>query len=897
MTEWYNKSINEVKDEYNTDLETGLSSAEAEKSLNKYGPNSLKKGKIRTPIQMFIEQFKDALVIILLLSAVVSALLGEVTDALVIAIILITNSSLGVFQEYKAEKSLAALKEMTAPEALVIRDGKKQQLEANKLVPGDVVTLETGDYVPADMRLFAVSDMKVEESALTGESVPVGKDSNINEKEKLSVGDQHNMAFMGTAVTYGRGKGIVTATGMDTQMGEIAGMLDENERETTPLQHRLDRMGKKLGIIVLIIVAFVVLVGLMRGIVFFDIFMTGISLAVAAVPEGLPAVVTIVLALGVQRMIKKHAIIRRLPAVETLGATTTICSDKTGTLTQNQMTITTMYMLDQVIEVTGEGYKPEGDFRVDNEKVNIQEKPGLELMLKAALLCNNAELTAGEEGEYKILGDPTEGSLVVAAAKAGYKKDEMESTYERIKELPFDSDRKRMSTINKTPEGDIAAFVKGAPDEMIEVCSHYYSNGEKKELTGEVKNKLLKQNENFAEQALRVLAAAYKITGDKDDYQVEEVESELVFLGLMGMIDPPRREVADSVRVCRKAGIRPIMITGDYPITAKAIASELGIYSEGDRIIPGHELEELDDIQLREAVMETSVFARVSPKHKSRIVDALQKNKQVVAMTGDGVNDAPALKEADIGIAMGITGTDVSKEASDMVLTNDNFASIVTAVEEGRHIYENIKKFIRSLLSCNIGEIITLFLALLIGMARPLVPIQILWVNLVTDGLPALALGVDPEEEDLMNKSPRDPEEGIFAGKMGFNVASQGIFIGLITLAAFYIGESNYSLQVGRTMAFATLSFSQLWHSLNSRTMRYSLFKIGFFTNKYLIAAIVISAILQLSVMFIPFLQDIFKVISLNIGQWLMIIIISASPVLFVELLKLLGLTYERKVK
>lgn len=905
MTYWYQKSVEETVKEQKTDLKNGLTNEEARKRLEKMGPNKLKEGKGRTPFQMFLDQFKDVLVIILLISALISAFLGETSDAVVITIILILNATLGVVQEYKAEKSLAALKEMAAPDAVVLRDGQQQKIRASALVPGDIVLLEAGDYVPADLRLFSTTDLKIEESVLTGESIPVDKTAKRVQREKAPLGDQRNIAFMGTAVTYGRGKGIVIATGMETEMGQIAGMLEKHDREPTPLQKRLDQMGRKLGLITLIIVAIVIVAGLLRGIKFFDMFMTGISLAVAAVPEGLPAVVTIVLALGVQRMIKKHAIIRRLPAVETLGATTVICTDKTGTLTQNQMTVKAIYLANRIIEVGGEGYKPEGDFYLkvgeeegnqekdassDVKSIDPQSDEDLSLLLKAAALCNNAELTRNNrDKDWDIIGDPTEGALVVATAKAGYQKEKLEAGYPRIKEFPFDSHRKRMSTINQTPAGNQLAFVKGAPDEILKICNSYQKNGQVITLDEESRREILSQNERFASRALRVLAVAYKPVNQ--DYKLDQIEAGLTFIGLIGMIDPPRREVAGSVKTCKEAGIRPVMITGDYPVTARTIAAELGIYQEGDRIITGAELEDMPQSELEEAVLKTTVFARVSPKHKSRIVKALQKNNQVVAMTGDGVNDAPALKESNIGVAMGITGTDVSKEAADMVLTDDNFTSIVTAVEEGRAIYQNIKKFIRFLLSCNIGEILALFLAIISGLPRPLIPIQILWVNLVTDGFPALALGVDPADSDLMQRPPRDPNEGIFAGKMGFNIITQGIYIGFITLISFYIGHIYYSLPVARTMAFGTLSLSQLCHSFNSRSERYSLRRIGFFTNRYLLLAVAFSAALQLGVMLLPPLQGIFKVTPLTGSQWLIILLISLSVIPFVELLKAMGVT------
>jgi Ca2+-transporting ATPase len=903
MKKCYQQSIDEIVKYSKTDLKIGLSSPEVKKRLDEVGPNQLEEKKGRTPWDMFLEQFKDVLVLILLISALVSFILGEVSDAIVIAIILILNATLGVVQEYKAEKSLAALKKMTTPNALVIRDGKQAKIEATQLVPGDIVLLESGDHIPADLRLSMVTSLKIQEAVLTGESLPVEKTAERIHEDNISTGDQDtgdqdNMAFMGTAVISGRGRGIVVATGMKTEMGQIAGMLEEQKQEETPLQKKLNQVGKKLGLIILIVVGLVVLLGYLRGIEFFEIFLIGISLAVAAVPEGLPAVVTVVLALGVQRMIKKHVIVRRLPAVETLGATTVICSDKTGTLTQNQMTVRKLVLPEKKIEVEGEGYQPVGKFYQTEQEIQPQTNSDLSLLLKGAVLCNNAELQKNNDNEqWEIIGDPTEGALVVTAAKAGYNKKKLEQDYPRIKEFPFDSDRKQMSTLHQTPDGSQIIFVKGAPDQVISVCTYYQKNGTKKEMGESIKNKVLSQNRELAEEALRVLAIAYRLV-DKENLdeikEIKDAEKELIFLGLIAMIDPPRKEAIESVKTCMKAGIIPIMITGDYSLTAKAIASELGIYHLGDRIITGEELEKMSQSKLEEAVGNTTIFARVSPRHKRRIVSALQKNKQVVAMTGDGVNDAPALKESDIGIAMGITGTDVTKGASDMILTDDNFASIVAAVEEGRKIYQNIKKFIHYLISCNLGEIVTIAGAIFIGLPYPLIPIQILWVNLVTDGLPALALGLDPAEKDIMQIPPRDPNKGIFSGKMGFNIFSQGIFIGLLSLSAFYIGISFYSLEIARTMAFATLSFSQLAQSLNSRSQKFSIFRIGLFTNLYLIMAIFISGLLQFLVMVIPSLQVIFKTVWLDLNQWWIVVILSLAPILYVELLKLTKLTYTK---
>ena len=898
MKKCYQQSVDEVVKYSETDLKIGLSAPEVKKRLDKVGLNRLEEKKGRTPWDMFVGQFKNVLVLILLIAALVSFILGEVSDAIVIAIILILNATLGVVQEYKAEKSLAALKKMVAPAALVIRDGRHTRIEAAQLVPGDVVLLESGDRIPADLRLYRATNLKIQEAVLTGESVPVEKKSELIDKEDVSLGDRNNLAFMGTAVISGRGRGIVVATGMETEMGQIAGMLEEQKQEDTPLQKQLNQVGKKLGLIILIVVGLVVLLGYLRGIPFFEMFLTGISLAVAAVPEGLPAVVTVVLALGVQKMTKKHVIVRRLPAVETLGATTVICSDKTGTLTQNQMTVRQLVLPGKNIEVEGEGYQPIGKFYQTGQEIQPQIDPDLSLLLKGAVLCNNAELQKNNDNEqWEIIGDPTEGALVVTAAKAGYDKEKLEEDYPRVNEFPFDSDRKQMSTIHQTNGGNHIIFVKGAPDQVISYCKYYQKNGIIEEMGESIRNKVLSQNRELAQEALRVLAIAYRFVGKENLGEIKEIkdaEKELIFIGLMAMIDPPRKEAIESVKTCLRAGIHPIMITGDYSLTAKAIAAEIGIYHSGDRIIVGDDLEKMSQSELEEAVGNTTIFARVSPRHKRRIVRALQKKNQVVAMTGDGVNDAPALKESDIGVAMGIAGTDVTKEAAEMILTDDNFASIVGAVEEGRKIYENIKKFIHYLISCNLGEIIAIAGAILIGLPSPLIPIQILWVNLVTDGLPALALGLDPTEEDIMRRSPRDPNAGIFSGKMGFNIFSQGIFIGLITLVAFYLGVSFYSLEIARTMAFATLAFSQLSQSLNSRSEKYSIFKIGLFSNPHLTLAILISGCLQLLVILIVSLQVIFKTVFLTLDQWWVVIILSLSPILYVELLKLMKLTYKK---
>ena len=900
--QYYLKSMEEIEQELNTSISRGLDSTRAEQLLEKIGLNQLKEGKKRTVWHMLSDQFKDILIIILLASAAVAVLLGEVTDAVVIGIIVFLNAILSVVQENKAEKSLDALKRMTVPEALVIRDGKREKIKSTMLVPGDIVMLEVGDKIPADLRLVDVTDLSVQESILTGESEPVEKTNHtiVNQGE-VSLGDRLNMAYMGTTAIAGRGKGLVVATGMDTEIGHIAGMLQEQKKEPTPLQKKLNQVGKNLGIIILSIIVVVVLLGYLRGIPFFDMFLTGISLAVAAVPEGLPAVVTIVLALGVQQMIKKNAIIRRLPAVETLGATTVICSDKTGTLTQNEMTVRKLVFPEREIEVDGVGYQPSGQFRERNTPIQPDEDEAISLLLKAVTLCNNSYLRKMEGKEqWEIVGDPTEGALVVVGEKAGYRKEVLENKYPRLRELIFNSERKRMSTIHQSPEGKVFLFSKGAPEQVLACCNTFRSDSKVFPLSQSQKEKVIEQNNGLALEALRVLAVAYREINtqeledivNKNKLDVDKTESNLTFLGLIAMLDSPREEAVEAVKICRRAGIRPVMITGDYKLTARVIAEQLDIYRPGDNIITGSELEKMSQEELEEVVMKTTIFARVSPRHKMRIVLALQKNSQVVAMTGDGVNDAPAIKKSDIGIAMGITGTDVTKEAADMVLVDDNFSSIVSAVEEGRKIYQNIQKFIHYLLSCNLGEILTIFVAILMGWPRPLLPIQILWVNLVTDGLPALALGLDPAEKDVMRRPPRNPKEGIFSGKMGFNIFSQGFFIGFITLIAFYYGYSKYSLDVGEAMAFGTLSFSQLWHSLNIRSDKFSIFKLGIFSNHYLIMAILASGFLQLSVMIIPFLQSIFQVVTLTPSQWALLILISFTPIPYVELLKRLKLTH-----
>ncbi|KAB3530483.1 calcium-translocating P-type ATPase, SERCA-type [Alkaliphilus pronyensis] len=868
-TETFKMDIDTLLKDLEVDPNLGLRDVDVEKRRNEYGDNALEKKKGETLFAKFFNQFKNFMVIILLVAALVSGLLGEFKDTIIISIVVIINAILGLIQENKAEKSLEALKNMTTPLAKVTRNGTLLQVKSTELVPGDIINLESGDYVPADGRILEESSLRIEESALTGESVAVDKTIEAPVGDRVPLGDRRNMVYSTSMVTHGRGKIVVTNTGMNTEIGKIAKMLEGESKLKTPLQVKLEDLGRYLGILALSVCAVIFLLGYYQGRPLLEMFMLAVSLAVAAIPEGLPAIVTIVLSLGVQRMIKKNAIVKRLPAVETLGTASIICSDKTGTLTENKMTVTKLYTYDEKTEAIG------------NELNSNESK---KLTLEIALLCNDSTITE-EKGEKKEIGDPTEIALVVLAYQYGMFKKSMEESKPRVNEIPFDSDRKLMSTIHKEASG-LRVYTKGAPDVLLERCNYLLINNEVKELTAEVRDKIRAANQNMANDALRVLAFAYKtIESNPANPTSDTLENDLIFVGLMGMIDPPREEVKMAVKKCRAAGIRPIMITGDYKLTAITIAKKLGILDEKTTAIEGRELDDLSDEELASNVDKYSVYARVSPEHKVRIVKAWQANDKTVAMTGDGVNDAPSLKAANIGCAMGITGTDVSKEAADIVLTDDNFSTIVAAVEEGRNIYENIKKSIHYLLSCNIGEIVALFIALLINIPSPLIPIHILWINLVTDSLPALSLGVDPPEADIMSKKPRISGESIFAEGLGIFIVLRGIIIGLVALLAFYSGWSN-SVEIGRTMAFLTLAFSQFANSLSVRSLDKSLLKIGVFSNKRLIGAIVISASLMFSVLLIPFFRSAFELALLNFNQWLLVFIYSLIPFVFGELLK-----------
>jgi len=876
---WHNVDIKHIVEELDSDINQGLNESKVEEKLKKYGYNEIKEQKKKSIVGMLLEQFSDFMVIILIIAAIISFALGERMDAIIIMAIVVLNAVLGVVQESKAEKSLEALKKLSAPNAKVRRNARVTVVPARELVPGDIIFLEAGDFVPADARLIEAVNLKVEESALTGESVPVDKSAELIPEEEIPLGDRKNMVASGSVITYGRGSAIVVATGMNTEVGKIAGMILEGEEAATPLQQKLAEIGKFLGIAALAICAVIFGIGLLQKRDAFEMFLTSVSLAVAAIPEGLPAIVTIVLAMGVQRMVKKNAIIRKLPAVETLGSASVICSDKTGTLTQNKMTVVELSSAKQSWELNG--------------SVNTEDQTLVQTILEMSALCNDSRLEK-IDGEWEAAGDPTETALVIAAAKQNRIKHDLETRMPRVGEIPFDSDRKLMTTIHKV-DGGYRVITKGAPDVLLSRCMKVFDGEETVPMDEDQIKNIENHNGNMAKKALRVLGVAFKDLGTiPEEITSETVEKDLVFVGLIGMIDPPREEAKEAVRLCKEAGIKPVMITGDHKATAVAIAEKLGILKDESEAITGSELDKMDQETLNRDVDKYAVYARVSPEHKVRIVKAWQSKGQIVAMTGDGVNDAPALKSANIGCAMGITGTDVAKGAAHMVLTDDNFATIVAAVQEGRGIFDNIRKSIQFLLSCNIGEIITLFFAMLLNWDSPLLPIQILWINLVTDSLPALALGVEPVDKDIMKRPPRDAGKSIFADGLAAVIGIQGLMIGLLTLTSFAIGRQflsegltyEQSIMVGQTMAFATLAFSQLVHAFNVRSTG-SVFKVGLFSNRMMLLAFGISFLMQFVVLIIPALNNIFKVCMLNGIQWLTVICLSLAPMLFVEIGKL----------
>ncbi|MDK0630096.1 calcium-transporting P-type ATPase, PMR1-type [Clostridium perfringens] len=864
---WYKKSKNEILQELDVDEKNGLSSTEALRRLEKYGKNKLETKKKKTLFKQFLSQLKDVMIYILIIAAIISAFLGEISDALIILLVIIINAVIGVIQESKAEKALDALKELSTPKALVKRDGSLKEILSEDIVPGDIVIIDAGRYIPGDLRLIDTANLKIEESAFTGESVPSEKDASFLPDKEIPIGDQNNMAFMSTLATYGRGVGVVVGTGMNTEIGKIAKMIEQEENDETPLQKKLSELGKILGFLAVGICILIFIISFFQGRDLLEMFLTSISLAVAAIPEGLPAIVAIVLALGVQRMVKKNAIIRKLPAVETLGSVSIICSDKTGTLTQNKMTVTTVY--------TNDSYIKESEFNLnDNES---------KLLVDCMVLCNDATYS-----EKSQTGDPTEIALLESPFKLNILKEKLEKEFKRIDEIPFDSDRKLMTTVNLVDDKKARVFTKGALDSILSICNKISVNGKLVDFSKEYKAKVLENSNIMSDKALRVLAFAYKDIS-KENIVLDSLEKDLVFIGMVGMIDPPRLEVKDSIKLCKSAGITPVMITGDYKNTAFAIANELGIAEDISQAITGHEIDKFKEEEFNEKIINYRVFARVSPEHKVKIVKAFKSHGNIVSMTGDGVNDAPSLKAADIGVAMGITGTDVSKGASDMILTDDNFSTIVSAVEEGRKIYLNIKKSIVFLLSCNLGEILTLFTAILLNWNSPLQPIHILWVNLITDSFPALSLGVDKTKEDVMNNPPRNPKESIFVKSDKVQLIINGVLIGGITLFAFKLGERLYadSLIHAQTMAFVVLSVSQLFLSLSLRSNTKSAFSLGLFSNKYLVYSILLGIFLQVIIISISFIANIFKVTPLLLYDWIVVILVSLIPFAINEILKL----------
>lgn len=863
MNNYHTKSIESTIKECNSSTE-GLSSSHAIELLATNGANALKEGKKKTLLHKVLAQFKDVMIIVLVVAALISGILGELTDSIIIMAIVILNAIMGIVQENKAEKALDALKSLSKPYSKVLRDNNIIEIKSEEIVVGDIVILETGDYIPADLRLISSASLQIQESSLTGESVPVTKSITQLIDNNLPIGDRVNMAYSSSVVTYGRGSGIVIATGMNTEVGKIASYItDDTLSSETPLSKQLNKTGKVLSVIVVIAATIILITGLLQGRLFVEMFLISVSIAVAAIPEGLPAIVTVVLAIGVQKMSAQKAIIRKLPAVETLGSTEIICSDKTGTLTLNQMTVKELYFVD-----------------------NSPSADDMKKLMYIMALCNDTKISK-EDGKSKLMGDPTETALVTFASNYGHNKISLEKQFKRVDELPFDSNRKLMTTINKI-EGKYHALVKGAPDILISRCTKVLVNGQVIPIKDSDIKKINQANKNMASKALRVLAFAYQEhIKQPTNLTSEKIENNLIFVGLEGMIDPPRDEVKQAISTCRRAGMKAVMITGDHKDTAVAIATQLGILQEGQRAITGEELNLLTKEQLAEQVFQISVYARVSPEHKVRIVQAWQSHGKIVAMTGDGVNDAPSLKAADIGIGMGITGTDVAKSVSDMILADDNFATIIIAVKEGRKTYANIQKAIQFLLSANTAEVIALFIATFIGW-KFLFPIHILWINLITDSLPALALGMEKPDSDVMEHPPRKTGKSLFSGPLGRNIIAQGVLQGCLTLGIYAYAITHFSVEVSITMAFLTLGLIQLFHVFNVRGINKSIFNSNFFSNRYVFLAVILSAFLQVSVVIIPALNNMFRTVPLTGNQWIIVILTSFAIIPLVEIYKLL---------
>ena len=883
----YQGSKKELLDRLNSDPKTGLSSSEVKARLDKYGPNRIESSNKRSLLEKLKDQILDPMVILLIVASIISAFTGDTVEAIIIIAIVIINAIMSIYQEGQAEDSVAALQKMSSPEATVLRDGKRGKVKAEELVPGDIVILETGDIIPADIRLLDSRNLQIDESSLTGESVAVEKDAEAVYDTEVGIGDRSNSAFSSSIVTYGHGEGVITATGHETEIGHIATSLDSVEDKETPLQRQLKDLSKKLAILVVIVSILVFVVGYFRtGMDLLDNFMVAVSLAVAAIPEGLTAVVTIVLSIGMNRMVEKKAIVKNLVSVETLGSTTAICSDKTGTLTQNEMTITKVFTDFKEFDVEGSGYAPEGDIKLDGE--TIKDHDQIKLLMTVASLSNDANLIENN-GLYEITGDPTEGAMLTLSEKWGIVQEDLNEAHPRIDEIPFDSDRKMMTTFHEM-DGTYYAMTKGAPDIMINNSSKIMIDGKLEDFTEDMKRQVLEENTKLAKQALRVMAYSFKPyeTLEGEELTTENIEREMVFVGLTGMIDPPRPEAKAAVAECHASGIDVIMITGDYFETALAIAKDLGIAESEDQAMQGSDLNNKSEEEIREIVKTKRIFARVSPQNKVQLVNALQANGNIVAMTGDGVNDAPAIKNADIGISMGITGTDVAKDTADMILVDDNFATIVNAVEEGRVIFSNIKKFVGFLLSCNIAEVLIVFLSILFGLPSPLTPIQLLWLNLVTDAFPALALGVEPAEADIMERDPRDPSESILAGETGKNVILQSIAITISVLAAYIIGLKYIfpnNIEGAHTMVFATLITSELLRAFSVRSERYTLKELGWFSNKNLVKANLLSFALLLLVMYVPPIRRLFELQFIT-WEWWIILLLSFLPLVIGEIRK-----------